>query len=264
MSRTGVIAVYHNEERINGVSYNAASGIVTFETKNFSPFTVVEKRVLLGGGGTKTQGGTDDEKDIRATLDLGGVVDFGGSVLYSDNNDENWGGNLREYAFKDGTVVKNLTVKGVNSATRWWKAYGNVTFENCTFESEGIYGIHIGEGDATVTFKNCTINGWNTFGSSLTKVVFDGCTFKKGKSSYNCVMTRSDTDFKNCTFVDNTGVLTAKPDTRFAWNIDNCTFDGVEMTAENINTFPYKSYTGVDSDIWTKHDLKVNGVLVTE
>ncbi len=59
--RTGEIELYHYTELVEGTSYDSVTGILTFETSNFSPYTVVEKGVV------KSNTAWYDNADAEAT-----------------------------------------------------------------------------------------------------------------------------------------------------------------------------------------------------
>ncbi len=188
--RVADFTLYHNETVIDS-TYNIGTGILSFKTKNFSPFTVVENATL-------------SESTARALLDKGGVVDFKGAVMYNDKNDINYGANLREYTFKAGTTVKNLVLTGRSGATRWLHSEGDVTFENCVFEAGAVYAAHFDSGKGTITFKNCTLSGWSSFGRSFDKVVFENCTFDEAvnNDSWGLLRFYCDGAITNCTFLE--------------------------------------------------------------
>ena len=112
----------------------------------------------------------------------------------------NEGGNAVAQSSTVNGTFKNCTFSGSN-ATRYLQAGETVVFENCVFDGAA-YGVHFDGGANDVTFKNCTFSGFNAFGSALTKLTLDGCTFKAaGNSNYNGVNLWGATDLIDCTFV---------------------------------------------------------------
>ncbi len=84
---------------------------------------------------------------------------------------------------------------------RYCYAGETVVFENCVFDTD-FYGVHFDDGANDVIFKNCSFTGFNTFGSGLTKLTLENCTFKyNGKGGYNGINMWGNTDLINCTFV---------------------------------------------------------------
>ena len=62
--------------------------------------------------------------------------------------------------------------------------------------------MHFDGGANDIIFKNCSFTGFNTFGSAVTKLTLEGCTFKyNGKGGYNGINMWGDTDLIDCTFV---------------------------------------------------------------
>ncbi|MBQ6897154.1 MAG: right-handed parallel beta-helix repeat-containing protein [Oscillospiraceae bacterium] len=102
-----------------------------------------------------------------------------------------------------GTIngtFKDCTFDGSN-AFRYCYAGETVVFENCVFSGD-LYGVHFDGGDNDAVFRNCTFSGFNAFGSAITKLTLDGCTFvANGRSGYNGVNLWGSTDLVNCTFV---------------------------------------------------------------
>ncbi len=162
------------------------------------------------------------EETAKAMLDKGGVVDFNDTEMFNEIvGDNNYGANLREYTFKAGTVVKNLTLKGNSGATRWLHTEGDVTFENVVFEAP-VYACHFDSGKGSLTFKNCKFTGWNAIGSDYDKVTFENCEFyHSGRNGMARIYT--NTQFINCTFGQNMRVETGKGGLEF--HIKNCTYD---------------------------------------
>ena len=107
----------------------------------------------------------------------------------------------------EGTAVRNTingTFKNCNfegsNAFRYCYAGETVVFENCVFDG-AVYGVHFDGGANDVMFKNCTLSGFNAFGSALTQLTFEGCTFKStGKSGYNGANLWGATKLINTTF----------------------------------------------------------------
>ena len=84
---------------------------------------------------------------------------------------------------------------------RYCYAGETVVFENCVFDTD-FYGVHFDGGANEVLFKNCTFTGFNTFGSAITKLTMEDCTFKyNGNGGYNGVNLWGDSELTNCTFV---------------------------------------------------------------
>ncbi len=119
------LAVYHNEEKVESISYNAGTGIVTFTTDSFSPFTAVlegvgtiataEELVALrdsvNAGNTKA----GNVYTLTADIDLDGVEwtainNFAGTLDGQGHTISNMTSNL--FSTVSGTV-KNLNVANI-------------------------------------------------------------------------------------------------------------------------------------------------------
>ncbi len=144
-------------------------------------------------------------------------------------------------------VFKDCTFTGSNGL-RWCYAGENVVFENCVFSGD-LYGAHFDGGANEVLFKNCTLSGFNTFGGGLTKLSFEGCTFKaNGKSSYNGANLFGNTEMKDCTFIFDgtagTEWLHARG-TNKTYTFTNCVvFDGTNEKSLKDSGFFYDNGTG--------------------
>ena len=166
------------------------------------------------------------EETARAFLDNGGVVDFNGAYMFNEIvGDNNYGANLREYTFKAGTTVKNLTLKGNSGATRWLHTEGDVTFENVTFDAP-VYSCHFDSGKGSLKFINCTFIGWNAIGGDYDNVYFENCEFyHSGRNGMARIYT--DTQFVNCTFGDGMNIETGKGG--LAFTITDCSYNDGEV-----------------------------------
>ena len=131
-----------------------------------------------------------------------------------------------------GGLIKNIWVTGsfrgvfVKGATHVEKVVlDNVRIEGTT------YTISIdqasGQGlDAT----NSIFRGWTSYAGTIGNVKFDGCTFGAG-NGYNFSRPYAPTEYVNCNFEAG-----HKMDPRAAVTFENCTIDGVALTAENLST----------------------------
>lgn len=126
----------------------------------------------------------------KSGLDINGATVNGATFSNPEGNAV--GGTI------NGTF-KNCNFEGSN-AFRYCYAGETVVFENCVFDG-AVYGVHFDGGANDVMFKNCTLSGFNAFGSALTQLTFEGCTFKStGKSGYNGANLWGATKLINTTF----------------------------------------------------------------
>lgn len=95
-----------------------------------------------------------------------------------------------------GTTVtlKNAVVEGRSYGN---KIDGKIIFENCTFTHTGAYSIHFDGGSGEVEFKNCALYGWNSFGSTLTKVSFYDSRLY-GNGTYALIRSYVELYLENC------------------------------------------------------------------
>lgn len=141
---TGV-EVYHKNEKLNTVSYNATEGVVTFETYSFSPFSLVYDAEPVEEEKDETRPAATVE-DVSATyantpLEWSG---FGGLepndpaqqleavFLFTDSHDEDW---VNASAYKDWYcdfyvkmdkyVPENAVVLGGNYGSFGWVGFNN-------------------------------------------------------------------------------------------------------------------------------------------
>ena len=90
---------------------------------------------------------------------------------------------------------------GGYDALRYCYAGETVEFHNCVIQGAR-YGVHFDSGANDVLFDNCTISGFNAFGSALTNLTLDGCTFQAVEgNNYNGINLWGDTVITDCTFI---------------------------------------------------------------
>ena len=159
----------------------------------------------------------------------GSVLDGKGNTLTVTNAGGTWDCVVNT----TGGTIKNLTVKGAMRGIFMGGASSdlyidNVVFQNViyTFNSDGgntNYGVYI---------SNCTINGWTSHSNVHKEVVYTNCSFGEG-SGYAFCRPYGPTVYKNCEFSQE-----FEFDTKQSSSIvfENCTHNGVKITAENAAT----------------------------
>lgn len=111
------------------------------------------------------------------------------------------GANLGDFdydgTFGNGTVLKNAKFTYVYGAS----INGTVTFENCEFVSDHSYSANFSDGSTTgkLIFNNCLFDGWNSFGTIVTNVEMNNCTFK-WNNPYSMLRFYQDAQLNNCVF----------------------------------------------------------------
>lgn len=130
--------------------------------------------------------------DGKTGLNINGATVVGGT--FTNDNDYLVNSTTVNGTYKD-CVFTNC------DGLRYCYAGETVVFENCVFDTD-FYGVHFDGGANDIIFKNCTFTGFNTFGSAVTKLTLEECTFKyNGKGGYNGINMWGSTDLIDCTFV---------------------------------------------------------------
>lgn len=130
-------------------------------------------------------------------------------------------------------TIKNLTIaqgfRGVfvnhNSSVT-----GPVILENVIIDGP-TYTISCDQGtNSGLTAKGCTLNGWTSYAQTIGDVQFEDCNFGTG-AGYAFCRPYAPTVFVDCDFAEGYQI-----DARAAITFENCTIDGVVLTAENLST----------------------------
>ena len=166
----------------------------------------------------------------------GGVIDGNGHVLDFDSpSGDNYG------IMTSGGTIKNMTIGGVFRAIMIMNPTEDIYIDNVTIDDQDVcYAINTGEGDGTKSLyvSNSTIKGWNSYGNTAIKSVsFTNCTFGQG-TYYNNVYGRlvkpyvnaifDGCEFNSKVYLDLSALVA---DAKVVLN--NCTVNGVKLTAEN-------------------------------
>ncbi len=166
-----------------------------------------------------TFGDAEETVAVVDTLDgIQAAIDSGIKVI--DANGANLGDFNYDVVFADGVTLKNAKIPYMYGGG----ATGTVTFENCEFVTDSSYSCHFDNGGGNLIFNNCTFDGWNSFGTAITGVEMNNCTFKM---SYNYGILRfyQDAVLNDCVFESSfEGVDTNLTGTTVSFN--NCT--GIE------------------------------------
>ena len=132
-----------------------------------------------------------------------------------------------------GGLIKNITVTGsfrgifINHNSTYSE---RVVLENVIIDGT-TYTISCDQGNNQgLTATNSTFNGWTSYAATLGDAKFVDCSFGEG-NGYAFCRPYAPTEFVGCEF--EAGFLV---DPRAAVTFENCTLDGVAITAENIST----------------------------
>lgn len=131
-----------------------------------------------------------------------------------------------------GGLIKNLTVTGAFRGIFIKKGEYNdiVKLENVTVDGT-TYTISVDSGTGKgLEATNSTFKGWTSYAGTLGNAKFTNCYFGAG-NGYNYSRPYAPTTYVNCKFEKGHVV-----DPRAAVTFENCTLDGVALTADNLST----------------------------
>lgn len=131
-----------------------------------------------------------------------------------------------------GGTIKNITITGSfrgifinhNSTHSEKVVLENVIIDGTTYTISCDQGTNKG-----LEATNCTFKGWTSYAATLGDAKFVDCYF--GKGSYAYCRPYAPTTFVGCKFEAGFEV-----DPRAEVTFENCTIDGVALTAENLST----------------------------
>ena len=156
----------------------------------------------------------------------GGVFDGNGHTIVVEGATSTWDSAI---AIKGGTI-KNVTVA---------KGFRGIFFKNGT-EKIVLENVIINGPTYTISCDsagkqgfeayNSKFYGWTSYAGTIGTGYFEGCTFGKG-AGYNFSRPYAPTTYVNCDFEAGHAI-----DARAAVTFENCRFNGVALTADNIAT----------------------------
>ncbi len=160
-----------------------------------------------------------------------------------------------------GTTFKNVTVTNTFKGIQFWHLSGNSSIENCVLDVSGYtFNIDAVEANSTLTIKNSTLNGWTSYTSGNYEVSFTDC--KLGLNTYEYLRPYAKTTLTNCEFTSKNYKLNASGTGTYTITLTNCTKNGTEITAENVQELLLDIGT-TDKVTWNQHvTLIVNGTTV--
>ena len=130
-----------------------------------------------------------------------------------------------------GGTIKNLTVSGAMRGIFMPGAEGDVYINNVIFDNV-IYTFNSDAGNKNygVYISNSTLNGWTSHSDVHKEVVYTNCKFGEG-NGYKYCRPYGLTSFIGCDFCEGYTI-----DTIGAVSFENCTINGVALTADNLST----------------------------
>ena len=156
-----------------------------------------------------------------------------------------------------GTTFKGVKITNAFRGIQFWSLSGNSLIEDCEIDVAGYtFNVDAVVAGATLTIKNSTLNGWTSYTSGISKVSFEGC--KLGLNTYEYLRPYSATELTDCEFTSEGYKLNAAGSGTYTITLTNCTKNGTNITAENVETLL------LDTNGWNSNvTLIVNGTTVT-
>ncbi len=132
-----------------------------------------------------------------------------------------------------GGMIKNVTInKGMRGVfvNHNSDESSKVILENVIIDGP-VYTISCDQGtNQGLEATNCTFNGWTSYAGTIGEVKFVDCQFGEGQG-YKFCRPYAPTEFVGCDFAEGYAI-----DARAAVTFENCTINGVSLTAENLAT----------------------------
>ena len=156
----------------------------------------------------------------------GGVLDGNGNKLGISN----WG-TWDAAVHTTGGTIKNLTINSGMRGIFMGSATADVYVENVTINGT-IYTFNSDGGSKNfgVYISNSTLNGWTSHSDVHKEVVYTDCEFGEG-NGYAFCRPYGPTQFVGCNFAEGFEI-----DSIGATTFENCTINGVPLTADNLAT----------------------------
>ena len=155
-----------------------------------------------------------------------GVFDGNGHTIVVEGATSTWDSAI---AIKSGTI-KNVTIAKAFRGIFIRKGTEKVVLENVTVKGPTYTISCDSAGKQGLEAYNSKFYGWTSYAGTIGTAYFEGCTFGKGAGN-NFSRPYAPTTYVNCTFEAGHAI-----DARAALTFENCTFNGVALTSENINT----------------------------
>ena len=174
------------------------------------------------------------------------AAEFDGAnyTIYANQNPTD-NGMLRP---KGDVTIKNVTIDANNGywGDKGLRAIfindgGNYTLDNITTE-DVTYAINVNtKQPVTLTVTNSTLEGWSSYGTS-TVASFEKVAFTTNPDAYGMLRPQGKTTMKDCSFDANFRLSLDLLENEMIF--DNCTFNGVKITSENIASMISTDYYG--------------------
>ena len=156
----------------------------------------------------------------------GGVFDGNGHTIEVEGATSTWDSAI---AIKGGTI-KNVTVAKGFRGIFFKNGTEKIVLENVIINGPTYTISCDSAGNQGFEAYNSKFYGWTSYAGTIGTGYFEGCTFGKG-AGYNFSRPYAPTTYVNCDFEAG-----HKIDARAAVSFENCRFNGVALTADNIAT----------------------------
>ena len=203
--------------------------------------TIFDENTTLFGDITVSAKETNANSSYGATgvqVTAGAVLDGQGHTLTVNDAWGTWDCVVNA----NGGTIKNLTVNGAMRGIFMGGATADVYIDNVIFNNV-IYTFNSDGGNKNygVYLSNCTLNGWTSHSDVHKEVVYTNCSFGEG-NGYKFCRPYGATSFVGCDFckgfeIEAIGKIT----------FENCTIDGVALTAANVATLVTSKLANVTS-----------------
>ena len=262
-------------ENINEQLNEEGATVVITESNTIDNTATIESGVTITGLGkenttlnvhnTKVSSENVTIKDMTVkgtgSAGTGGTLNISGNNTAIENVDYEGDGNIAIVVStgnqNTGTIFKNTKIINAFRGIQFWSLSGDSVIDKCVLDVAGYtFNIDSAVAGSTLTIKDSTLNGWTSYTSGINLVTFDNC--KLGLNAYQYLRPYSETKLTNCEFTSAGYQLNAGGTDAYTITIDNCTKNGVAITADNVKTLL------LDSDDWNANaTLVVNGTVVT-
>ena len=262
-------------ENLNDQLNEEGATVVITESNTIDNTATIESGVTITGLGKEnttlnvhntevsSENVTIKDMTVKGTgsAGTGGTLNINGNNTTIENVDYEGDGNIAIAVStgnqNTGTIFKNTKITNAFRGIQFWSLSGDTVVDSCVLDVAGYtFNIDSAVAGSTLTIKNSTLNGWTSYTSGINLVTFDNC--KLGLNAYQYLRPYSETKLTNCEFTSAGYQLNAGGTDAYTITIDNCTKNGVAITADNVKTLL------LDSDDWNANaTLVVNGTVVT-
>ena len=197
------------------------------DTSALQTETAAGKDVILADDVTisKNNAGGSNGNGATGINQNGGIIDGAGNTFGA----ELWG-TWDSAICTSGGIIKNLTVNAAMRGIFVYKNTEKVILDNVIIDGT-VYTISCDTGsNGGLEATNCTFNGWTSYAATIGEVKFVDCNFGEGQGYAYC-RPYAPTSFVGCEFEEGFEV-----DARAKVTFENCTLNGVALTADNLST----------------------------